>query len=246
MAPLVVYALAIRAPGRGLLRSRRPVLQLARSGLLVLSISMLFIGLTYLPIAEATAISFISPLFIVALSVPLLGERVGLHRWIAVSIGLVGVLVIIRPGGGLVHWAVVMPLISAVAFALYQIATRVLAASDPVFVTLFYTGAGGFFWTCLLVPFVWTAPTVTEWIGFFFIGALGAAAHLCLIKAFELAQASLLASFNYSKMVWATLAGYLVFGDFPSLNTLSGCALIIVSGLYIIWRERLVARAAQG
>ena len=237
LLPIVIYTVVNGAYRRGRLRTRRPVLQLARSGLLVLSIAMLFIGLTYLPIAEATAISFMSPLFIVALSVPLLHERVGAHRWIAVLIGLAGVLVIVRPGGGIAHWAAFMPLISAFAFAAYQISTRVLAATDPVFTTLFYTGAGGFFWTCLLVPFVWTAPTAIEWGTFIGFGSLGVAAHLCLIRAFELAQASLLAPFNYSKLIWATAAGYLVFGDIPSLNTLAGCALIISSGLYVVWRE---------
>jgi drug/metabolite transporter (DMT)-like permease len=238
VTPLVIYALAIGAPRRGLLYTGRPVLQIARSGLLVLSIATLFVGLTYLPIAEATAISFMSPLFIVALSGPMLGERVGIHRWVAVVIGLLGVLVIVRPGGGLAHWAVSMPLIGAVAFAAYQLSTRVLAATDTVFATLFYTGVGGFFWTCLLVPFFWTMPSPGQWIAFLAIGSLGVAAHLCLIKAFELAQASLLAPFNYTKLVWAALAGYLVFGDVPSLNTLAGCALIIASGLYVILRER--------
>jgi drug/metabolite transporter (DMT)-like permease len=242
---LGIYAVAIGARRRGLLRTGRPVLQVARSGLLVLSIATLFVGLTYLPIAEATAIGFMSPLFIVALSVPVLGERVGIHRWVAVVIGLLGVLVIVRPGGGLAHWAVFMPLIGAVCFAAYQLSTRVLAATDTVFATLFYTGAGGFFWTCLLVPFVWTVPTLAEWIGFIAIGSLGVVAHLCLIKAFEVAQASLLAPFNYTKMIWAALAGYLVFGDIPSLNTLAGCALITASGLYVILRERPAPKVTQ-
>jgi drug/metabolite transporter (DMT)-like permease len=241
LLPIVIYTVVTGAYRRGLLRPRRPVLQLVRSGLLVLSIAALFIGLTYLPIAEATAISFMSPLFIVALSVPLLHERVGAHRWIAVLIGLAGVLVIVRPGGGIAHWAAFMPLISAIAFAAYQISTRVLAATDPLFTTLFYTAVGGFFWTCLLVPFVWTPPTAIEWGTFIGFGSLGVVAHLCLIKAFGLAQASLLAPFNYSKLVWATAAGYLVFGDLPSLNTLAGCVLIIISGLYIVWRERRLA-----
>ena len=223
---------------RGSLHTRRPVLQLVRSALLVASIACLFVGLTYLPITEATAISFMSPLFIVVLSVPLLGERVDAHRWIAVLIGLAGVLVIIRPGGGIAHWAAFMPLISAIAFACYQIATRILVASDSTFTILFYTGFGGFFWTCLIVPFFWTTPTAVHWLSFILLGGLGVAAHFCLIKAFELAQASLLAPFNYSKLVWATLLGYVVFADLPSLNTLAGCALIIASGLYIVLRER--------
>ena len=226
------------------LTTRRLPTQLLRAGLLVASIAALFVGLTYLPIADATAISFMSPLFITVLSVPLLGERVGPHRWAAVVIGLIGVLVIVRPGGGIAHWAAAMPLISAVAFAGYQIATRLLAATEFTFTTLFYTGVGGFFWISLAVPFVWTWPTPAQWAIFLGLGALGVAAHLCLIRAFALAQASLLAPFNYTKLIWAALLGYLVFGDVPSLNTLAGSAVIIASGLYVIWREQQLANRA--
>ena len=220
------------------LTTRRLPTQLLRAGLLVTSIGALFVGLTYLPIADATAISFMSPLFITVLSVPLLGERVGPHRWAAVVIGLAGVLIIVRPGGGIAHWAAAMPLISAVAFAGYQIATRLLAATEFTFTTLFYTGIGGFIWISLAVPFVWVWPTPTQWGIFLGLGALGVAAHLCLIRAFALAQASLLAPFNYTKLIWAAVLGYLVFGDVPSLNTLAGSAVIIASGLYVVWRER--------
>lgn len=240
---LVGYLVFLRTERRRVLRTSRPGLHFLRSGLLVASISTLFVGLTYLPIADATVIGFTAPLFIVALSVPLLGERVGPHRWLAVLIGLGGVVVIVRPGGGIAHWAAFMPLIGAVCFAIYQIATRMLARTEATATTLFYTAAGGFFWTCLLVPFFWKTPTAVQWLAFFFIGALGTAAHLCLIKGFELAQASLLAPFNYSKLVWAAILGYLVFGDWPSLNTLAGCALIVGSGLYVIFREHRATAA---
>lgn len=226
------------------LMTRRLPTQLLRAGLLVTSIAALFVGLTHLPIADATAISFMSPLFITVLSVPLLGERVGPHRWAAVVIGLIGVLIIVRPGGGIAHWSAAMPLISAVAFAGYQIATRLLAATEFTFTTLFYTGVGGFVWISLAVPFVWTWPTPAQWGVFFALGALGIAAHLCLIRAFALAQASLLAPFNYTKLIWAAVLGYLVFGDVPSLNTLAGCVVIVGAGCYVIWRERQLQYAA--
>lgn len=234
---VALYALGV-ARRASLLRTTRPWLQVARSVLLVFSITALFVGLAYLPIAEATVIGFTAPLFIVALAGPILGERVGLHRWLAVLIGLAGVLVIVRPGGGIAHWAAAMPLVGAAAFALYQLATRVLARTETTATTLCYTAGGGLFWTSLLVPFVWVSPAPLHWLAFLFIGALGAAAHLCLIKAFEMAQASLLAPLNYSKLIWATLAGFVVFGDLPSLNTAAGSALIVASGLYVLLRER--------
>jgi drug/metabolite transporter (DMT)-like permease len=236
---LAVYALARqRRALPDLLRTRRLPLQLGRSALLVASIGALFIGLVHLPIADATAISFTAPLFITALSVPLLGERVGAHRWAAVAAGLIGVLVIVRPGGDLAHWAAVMPLIGAFFFALYQLATRVLATTEPTFRTLLYTGGGGLFWCSLLVPFFWTPLGLADWLVFIGIGLLGAAAHLCMISAFSLAEASLLAPFNYSKIIWAAIAGYVVWGDVPSLDTLAGGAVIILAGLYVLWRER--------
>jgi drug/metabolite transporter (DMT)-like permease len=241
---VATYA-AWTARRRNLLRTARPALHIVRSAFLVASITSLFVGLTYLPIAEATVIGFMAPLFIVVLSGPILGERVDLHRWLAVLIGLAGVIVIIRPGGGIAHWAAVMPLIGAFAFALYQVATRVLARSESTETTLFYTAAGGLFWTSVLVPLIWVTPSPLNWLAFLFIGALGAAAHLCLIKAFGAAQASLLAPLNYSKLIWATLAGYVVFGDLPGLNTVLGCALIVASGLYVILCERR-ARGAAG
>jgi drug/metabolite transporter (DMT)-like permease len=234
---VALYAL-VAARRTSLLRTTRPWLQVVRSALLVFSITSLFVGLAYLPIAEATVIGFTAPLFVVALSGPLLGERVGPHRWLAVLLGLAGVLVIVRPGGGIAHWAAAMPLLGAAAFALYQIATRVLVRTETTATTLLYTAFGGLIWTSLLVPFVWVWPAPAHWLAFLFIGALGAAAHLCLIKAFEMAQASLLAPLNYSKLIWATLAGFLVFGDLPGLNTAAGCALIVAGGLHVILRER--------
>ena len=136
----------------------RPLLQILRPALLVCSISSLFIGLTYLPIAEATAIGFVAPLFITALSVPILKEQVDLHRWGAVVVGLVGVVVIIRPGGDLWQLASAMPLLGALFFALFQIMTRLLAATERTHTTLFYTGLGGLAWSSLIVPLVWTTP----------------------------------------------------------------------------------------
>lgn len=193
---LLGYAAARRVPLRRTLRTKRFALQIARPAMLALTITVLFLGLTYIPLADATAISFTAPLFIAVLSVPILGERVGPHRWSAVIVGLVGVVIIIRPGGEIVHWAVFMPLISAVFFALFQIITRLLAATEDTFTTLFYTGAGGLFWISLVVPFFWQPITAAQ-IGIFaVIGLLGAGAHLCLVKAFAETEASLLAPFN--------------------------------------------------
>ena len=235
---ILVYSAIRRRNLRLDLATRRLPLHLGRTALLIVSTSSLFVGLKYLPLADTMAINFVSPLFMAVLAVRLLGEKVGLHRWLAVIVGLGGVLIIVRPGGGMAHWAAVMPLISALAFAIYQIVIRILARTETTFATLFYTAAGALLWSSLVVGFVWHQPTLMHWAVFLGLGSLGVAAHLALIKAFELAQASLLAPFNYTKIVWGAFFGYVVFSDIPSLNTLIGCAVIIASGLYVLMGER--------
>ncbi len=229
-----------------LLRCNRPGLQVARSGFLVASIASLFVSLTYLPIAEATAIGFTGPLFITALSVPLLGERVGWHRWLAVAVGLAGVLVIVRPGGAVWHWSAIMALLGAVSFALFQIVTRRLANQDRHETTLLYTAVGGTIWASLIVPFFWTTPTIEHVAMFLATGAMGAGAHYAMLQAFARAEASLLAPFNYSKLIWVTITGYLVFGDWPGLDTLIGSTIITGAGLYVIYREGRQRQQAIG
>jgi drug/metabolite transporter (DMT)-like permease len=221
-----------------LLTTQRPLLHIGRSGLLVLSISLLFIALRHMSLADATAISFTSPLFITVLAIPILKEKVDKARWLAVLGGLLGVLVVVRPGSGLASWISLLPLFGAVAFAGFQIATRLLASTETTFATLFYTGLGGLAWSSLALPFVWQTPETWHWLTFLIQGALGMGAHLCMIKAFSHAEASLLAPFNYSKIIWAAGTGYLVFGNIPSLNTLAGAAIIAMAGLFIMLHER--------
>ena len=236
---LGVYVLALRRDGFvAAMQTRRLPLHMARSASMVLSIGCLFLGLVWLPLADATAINFTAPLFITALSVPILGERVGMHRWAAVAAGLAGVLLIVRPGSSLAQWGALLPLAGAFFFAIYQLTTRVLSSTETTFRTLVYTGVGGLLWCSLFVPFVWTPLGWDDWLIFAGIGVFGAMAHLCLISAFAIAEASLLAPFNYSKMIWAIIAGYLVFGDVPTANTLAGAAIIAAAGLYVLWRER--------
>lgn len=227
-----------------LLRTRRPLLQAGRAALLVLSIGALFIGLTFIPIADATVISFTAPLFITVMSALFLSEKVGPHRWGAVLVGLLGVVLIVRPGGELWHWAAAGPLLGAVAFAGYQVATRALAASEQTGTTLIYTALGGLIWISFAQPFVWQPLAGRDWLIFAGLGAMGAAAHFCMISAFERAQASLLAPFNYTKLIWVALLGYVVFGEVLGLTTLAGAALIVGGGLYSLWRETRAARAA--
>ena len=218
--------------------SHRLILHFGRAGLLVASISSAFIALQFMTLADVTAISFTTPLFITLLAVPFLGEKVDRIRRLAVLVGLAGVLIVVRPGSGLLSWGSLLPLLTAMTFAGFQIVTRLIAKTEKVFATLFYTGFFGLIWSSLALPFVWQSPLTWHWLAFLMQGVLGVAAHLCMIKAFSLAEASLLAPFNYSKILWAVLAGYLVFGNVPTWNTLAGAAIIALAGLLIMMNER--------
>ena len=221
-----------------LVKSKKLVLQIIRPAFLICSISSLFIGLTYLPIAEATAIGFVAPLFITALSVPILKEKVGIHRWSAVVFGFLGVIIIVRPGTEFWHIASIMPLLGAFFFALFQIFTRLLSTTENTYTTLFYTGIGGLGWSSLMVPFVWSPMLRIHFFVFFSIGIMGAIAHLCMISAFDRAEASFLAPYNYTKLLWVAVLGYIIFGDIPSLEMWLGAFIIVSAGFYVFSREK--------
>jgi drug/metabolite transporter (DMT)-like permease len=240
----VAYASLRRIRLPATMRTRRVRRQLARSAMLVLSIACLFLGVAHIPFADAIAISFMAPLFVTVLSGPLLGERMGWHRVGAVLAGLVGVVIIMRPGAGAVHWAAFMSLAGAAFFALFQIMTRQLAATEDSATTLFYTAAGGLFWTSLAVGFFWRPVAGEHLVVYAIVGALGITAHFCMIKAFEFAQASLLAPFYYAKLIWAALIGVAVFGELPGTATFLGSAVIAAGGIYVIYREGRVGRPA--
>lgn len=232
-----VYAFAKRASRTGSLRSRRPWLQAGRAASLVASLSCLFVSLNYLPLAEATAINFTGPLFIVALSGPLLGERVDLGRWLAVSVGMAGALIVVQPGSAVFHWASVLPFVGAFFFALLNIVTRLLRAADSTLTTLLHTFGVGSVLISLALPFVWATPTLTECLIFAAAGVLGFGAHFSIVRSLEIADASTVAPLNYVRLVWAIGIGFVVFGDVPGPATLAGGAIIVASGLYVLYRE---------
>jgi drug/metabolite transporter (DMT)-like permease len=130
-----------------------------------------------------------------------------------------------------------MSLLGAVCFAFFQLLTRRLASEERHQTTLLYTSLAGTAWASLIVPFFWITPSADHWLMFVIIGAMGAGAHFCMIQAFAKAQASLLAPLNYSKLIWVLILGYLVFGDFPGLDTLLGSAVIVAAGIYVLYRE---------
>jgi drug/metabolite transporter (DMT)-like permease len=195
-----------------------------------------------MPIADATAIGFVSPLFVTALSIPILGEQVGLRRWSAVAVGFIGVLVLVRPGTASFNPAAFLPVASAACWALGLIITRIMQSSDSVPTTLFWSTAVGFLvLTPVAVP-AWQPPSTSEWGLLFLAAVLGTIGQFFLISAFRFGAASLLAPFSYSQIVWATLMGYFLFDALPDAGTGIGAAIIMASGLYVLHRERVVRR----
>src|SRR5438270_7866183 len=240
----LVFALIMSpamVPGSPLfaLQSRRPGLQLMR-GAALLGSSLFFIsGLRFLPIAEASATGFVAPLFVTALSIFFLGESVGLRRWIATAVGLIGVLIILRPGSGAFHPAAVFPLVSALAWACTLIMTRMMSGRDRAITTMTYSSIAGVCVLSALVPFVWVTPSWHDILFGIFIGVASTAGQWIVVLAFRYADASVLAPFSYSQLLWVSILGFVIFGEIPDIWTVVGAVFIVASGLYTAHRERV-------
>ncbi|MBL6932688.1 MAG: DMT family transporter [Rhodospirillales bacterium] len=233
LLPIVILRYGVSA-----LLPRYPVLQIIRGGMLLISTILFFAAIAVMPIADALAIVFISPLLVTALSPVLLGEKVGVRRWVAVSVGFIGAMIIIRPGVSSIDTGTMLALGAGIVYAFYMIATRKLSGSAPPLVTLTFTALLGAVVMSVAVPYQWTTPNALDFSMMAGMGACAALGHFLLIKAFDHAPASVLAPFGYSEIVMATAIGFVVFGDFPDHWTWVGVAVIIASGIYISLRER--------
>ena len=221
------------------LDTRRPGLQVMR-GVALLASSLFFIsGLRFLPIAEASATGFVSPLFVTALSIVFLGERVGIRRWIATAVGLIGVLVILRPGTSAFHPAAFFPIVSALAWAGTLIMTRMMSGREHALTTMTYSSIVGVCVLCALVPFVWVTPSWHDIAFGIFIGVASTAGQWIVVLAFRYADASVLAPFSYTQLLWVSILGFIIFGELPDIWTVTGAAFIVGSGLYTAHRERV-------
>lgn len=221
------------------LNSEKPLIQIVRSILMVVTTGFNFIALRYLQLDQTITIFFLTPLLVAALAGPLLNEWVGWHRVLAIIAGFIGVLLVMHPGIGTVHWAMLFALIATFGYAFYNLATRYLAAFDPAEVTQTYTPLAG---VLILAPFavgVWQWPQdAGQWVLLASLGFWGGLGHWLLILAHRSAPAPVLAPFIYIGLIWMSAAGFLVFGDVPTWWTLSGAAIVILSGLYLLARER--------
>jgi drug/metabolite transporter (DMT)-like permease len=223
--------------GRRLLATQRPWLHLARALLGFGARFCFFEAFVLMPFADVYAISFASPLFITALSVPFLGEHVGWRRWTAVGVGLLGVLLMIRPGAGVFDATALIALAGTACYALAMILVRVLARTDSNIAIVFYFGIMATFLSGITLPFVWITPAWLDLLWLALIGIIGGAAQLILTQSFRMAPVSLLTPFEYVAMLWAVLFGWLFWNELPDEYFYAGASLVVAAGLYILHRE---------
>jgi len=237
---VVILPVVLIKGGPTLFRSRQPVLQVIRGFGMVGSSIMFIQSLPYLPVADATAVFFVSPILIMALSVLFLGESVGWRRWTAAAVGLTGVMIVVRPGTGAFEPAAFLPIISASSWAVGAVVTRKITG-DHTLTTLAYSACVGSIVLSALMPFNWVTPNGTEIALGLCMGVLFAIGHWLVVMAYRHGTASLIAPFSYVQLIWAGTLGYLVFGSLPDSWTIAGACLIVTSGFYTAYRERVRA-----
>lgn len=224
----------------GVLKTQHLGLQCGRALCLLLATATGWTAVRYLALTQLTSIVFAAPLLVAVLAGPMLGEKLGPRRVIAVCVGFAGVLVVTRPFGGSMHPAALLALLAALGNALYSILTRKLAAHDAPETTMFYTGLVGSVVVLPAVPFVWHSPMEWRvWAVLLALGGFGALAHWLLILAHRYTSASTLAPFYYAQIVGAVIFGFVIFHELPDRWTWTGTAIVIASGLYLFWRERV-------
>jgi len=223
-----------------LISTGRPVAQVVRGTLLVAVTGFAMAAIRVMPLAEATALLFVAPLFVVLLAGPLLGERAGPLRWLAVLAGFGGTLLIARPGGTLPATGVALALTAAACYSVYQIQTRRLSATESTVTMLFYTALMGTLVMTLGLPWFWHGPLPTPLDALMIasLGLYGGTGHFLLIRAFRHAPASTLSPFQYTQLIWATLLGWGIYGQLPDSLSILGMVIVVGSGLLVAVAER--------
>ncbi len=243
-----VLAVAARRSGgiRRTARTSQPVLQIGRGLLLALEICVAVVGFTLIGLVESHAIFASYPLMITALAGPLLGERVGWRRWAAVLAGFMGMLIILEPGRGAFDPLALIPVASAGLFALYGLATRFASRRDSTATSFFWTGVSG----AVVMTFIglpaWEPMSGSDWGWMLALCITGVLGHWLLIKCYELAEASVVQPFAFFHQVFAALVGIFVFAEALRVNVLFGAAIILVAGVFALWRAARLAEEDGG
>jgi drug/metabolite transporter (DMT)-like permease len=238
-AALILLAPFVRRVGiAAFTRAPRPGLQVVRVVLSTLEVAMFFWAVSYLPLADTVTFYLAGPIYVTALSVVLLGERVGWHRWTAVLVGFAGVVLALRPSAASFTLPALIALTGSVFFAFLMIATRLLHETSNTVLIAGQLG-GTLVFGAVIAPFGWITPSPRDLALLSLFGVLSIIALACVNRSLKLAPASVVVPYQYTLIVWAIVLGYVVFGDVPDAFTLSGAVIIIASGLYIFWREQM-------
>jgi len=221
----------------------KPGAQVLRVVLSAVEVAMFFWAVSYLPLADTTTFYLAGPIYVTALSVLLLRERVGWRRWTAVLIGFTGVVIALRPSSSSFTLPALIALSGSVTYALVLITTRALRQSnDIVLMTAYFIGAVAF--GLVTVPFGWVTPTAYDVLFLAGVGVSNIVAQFCVIRALKLASASVVVPYQYTLIVWSVVFGWLMFAELPDGYTIVGAMIIVAAGLYIFWREQVKAREA--
>jgi len=234
--------IAWKMGGAAALRSHRPVAHFMRGGLWIGATFLFFTSIKYLGLAEATALIFVAPLFITALSALIFREPVGWRRWLAVAVGFLGVLIAVRPGTSAFQTVSLLPVATAFVYALLMLSARWVDERESVWTLLLYMTGTGAVLSLFIVPLVWTPVRPEDYWLFIAVAIFGTAGMTMMTQAFRLAPAVVVAPLDYSAIIWATLLGWLFWNEIPDALTFVGAAVIIASGVFIIWREHRVGR----
>lgn len=243
-ALLPVWATVWAQGGFRTIRTTRPMGHLWRACIGLLSMTLMFWSFHLLPLADAVALNFAAPLFLTALSVPLLSEKVGIHRWSAVGVGFIGVLVIVRPGHDMLQLGALVALGAALAQSFAMIAIRQLSSSESANTIVFHFTLTTTLLSALTLPFAWHTPDLLGFGLLAMTGLVGGAAQLFMTRAYTLAPAAVIAPFNYASIVWAALFGWMLWHDVPEWHVLAGATIVVASGCYILHRETVKHRTA--
>jgi drug/metabolite transporter (DMT)-like permease len=236
----IVYMLLFFVPKFGIqmLRTRRLGTQVMRSLMLFISNASSFLSITYIPLAKAASITMMAPFFVLPIAWIWLGERTTRGRLVAMAVGFCGVLLVIRPGTELFHWASLLSLLSGLCYAVYQVLTRLISTIDSPETSGIYSSVVGGFGMFLVLPFVWKTPESARDIFYFCsLGVIGGTGHYLVARALNNAPANIVAPFQYFQLLGSVAIGYLFFGDFPDFLGWIGAAVIVAGGLYIGWSQ---------
>jgi S-adenosylmethionine uptake transporter len=237
----VIFLLFLKGPT--ILAAKAPFLQVARGALAVISVTLFVSAVKFVPLADAVAVTFVAPFIVTILGALLLGENVGRHRLSAVIVGFIGTLVVIRPGLGAFHPATILVLLAATAFALRQILSRMLTDRDRIATTIAYTSLVSSALLTIPLPYFWNTPqSASQLMLLAGLAVCAGMGEFLIIKALETAHAVVVTPMHYTLIVWATFYGWFIFAQLPDFWTLAGTAIIVATGLYIVRRERMLAR----